>query len=73
VLSGPPRRVSYNRRSLQIPLILRALRQSNCKNRNGSRQEQMVVHLHWSKNPKLVRETRTGITVCGIKARHATN
>jgi hypothetical protein len=26
-----------------------------------------VVHLHWSRNPKLVRETTLGITVCGQK------
>jgi hypothetical protein len=30
----------------------------------------MVVHLHWSRNPKLVRETTLGITVCGVKAPH---
>ena len=30
----------------------------------------MLVHLQWSKNPKLVRETRIGITACGIKAPH---
>jgi hypothetical protein len=29
-----------------------------------------VVHLHWSRNPKLVRETALGITVCGVKAPH---
>jgi hypothetical protein len=27
----------------------------------------IVVHLHWSRNPKLVRETSRGITVCGKK------
>jgi hypothetical protein len=26
-----------------------------------------VIHLHWSKNPKLVCETSLGITMCGIK------
>jgi hypothetical protein len=26
-----------------------------------------VIHLHWSRNPKLVRETFRGITVCGMK------
>jgi hypothetical protein len=29
-----------------------------------------VIHLHWSRNPKLVRETTLGITVCGVKAPH---
>ena len=29
-----------------------------------------VVHLHWSRNPKLVRETTLGITVCGAKVLH---
>jgi hypothetical protein len=30
-----------------------------------------VVHLHWSRNPKLVRETTRGITLCGKKVVHA--
>ena len=29
-----------------------------------------VVHLHWSRNPKLVRETTLGITVCGQKVQN---
>jgi hypothetical protein len=29
-----------------------------------------VMHLHWSRNPKLVRETTLGITVCGVKVPH---
>jgi hypothetical protein len=30
-----------------------------------------VVHLHWSKNPKLLRETTRGIAVCGVKVARA--
>jgi hypothetical protein len=30
-----------------------------------------VLHLHWSRNPKLVRETTLGITVCGQKVPRA--
>ena len=26
-----------------------------------------IVHLHWSRNSKLVRETARGITLCGKK------
>jgi hypothetical protein len=25
------------------------------------------IHLHWSQNPKLLRETTRGIAVCGVK------
>jgi hypothetical protein len=29
-----------------------------------------MIHLHWSRNPKLVRETRIGITLCNQKVTH---
>ena len=29
-----------------------------------------VIHPHWSRNPKLVRETTLGITVCGVKVQN---
>ena len=31
----------------------------------------MIIHLHWSRNPKLVRETARGITLCGKKVERA--
>jgi hypothetical protein len=29
-----------------------------------------IIHLHWSRNPKLVRETTRGLTLCGKKVDH---
>jgi hypothetical protein len=31
----------------------------------------VIIHLHWSRNPKLVRETRIGITLCNQKVTRA--
>jgi hypothetical protein len=32
--------------------------------------DNMLIHLHWSRNPKLVRETTRGITLCNQKVPH---
>ena len=45
-----------------------ALAPCRCNRQCRGQQLTMThIHIHWSRNPRLVKETRLGITICGLK------